>query len=341
MTPSTEDPAPRPGILITNLGSPDRPTPRAVRRYLAEFLADPMVVDAPRAQWWLIRNLIILPFRSPRSARLYRSIWTPDGSPLLAISRRQAAALKREIEDRLGHRIPLALGMRYGRPSLKDGFDELVGDGCTEILVLPLYPQYSRTTVGTTVAALKAVANASLSAPSMRCIEGYATHQPYVSALAAAVREIISSDRPNHLIMSFHGLPQRYADAGDPYPEQCEATAQRLASELELRPDAWSLCYQSRFGREQWLEPAADRVLHRLGSRGTNNVAVVCPGFSADCLETLEEVAVGLRRLYNQSGGRGFAYVPALNDRPDHIRALADILWPWLRPQEGSDRGCR
>ena len=325
------------GILLTNVGSPDAPTAAAVRRYLDEFLADPQVVDAPRVRWWLIRKLIILPFRSPRSARLYRSVWTGEGSPLLVMGRRQTKGLEDELERRMGHRIPVALGMRYGRPSLKNGLQELAHAGCSSVLVMPLFPQYSRTTVGTTVSAIERIVEELPAQPEIRTIEGYPTHEAYVSALAASVREAWPEGRQlGHLVVSFHGLPRRYADAGDPYPLQCAATAELVASELGLQPENWTLCYQSRFGREEWLGPATDDVLRELGGRRADPVFVICPGFAADCLETLEEVAVGYHRVFQEAGGRGFRYVPALNDRPEHLAALADLAQTALTTWEGS-----
>ncbi len=328
---------PRPGILLTNVGSPDAPTTSAVRRFLDEFLADPLVVDAQPAIWWLLRKLIILPFRSPRSARLYRSVWTTDGSPLLVTGRRQAEGLGAELERRTGQRISVTLGMRYGYPSLQEGLRELAGAGCNRVLVVPLFPQYSRTTVGTTVAAVQR-ANAGFASPlGLRTIEGYSTHRTYVEALANSVREARLTERnPGHLVVSFHGLPRRYAEAGDPYPDQCEATADRLASELGLASDSWTMSYQSQFGREEWLGPSTDSVLRGLGGRDGEPVFVICPGFAADCLETLEEVAASFRRLFLEAGGRGFHYVPALNDRPDHIAALADLVQSALTSWEGS-----
>lgn len=324
------------GILVTNVGSPDSPTAAAVRRYLDEFLADPQVVDAPRVRWWLIRKLIILPFRSPRSARLYRSVWTREGSPLLVMGRRQAKGLEVELERRTGHRIPVVLGMRYGRPSLKNGLLELAHAGCRRVLVMPLFPQYSRTTVGTTVSSVERIAEELPAQPEIRTIEGYPTHEAYVAALAASVREAGLGDPPEHLVVSFHGLPRRYADAGDPYPRQCAATAELVASKLGLESGAWTLCFQSRFGREEWLGPATDDVLRELGGRNEGPVFVVCPGFAADCLETLEEVAVGYNRVFQEAGGRCFRYVPALNDRPDHIAGLADLAQTALATWEGS-----
>jgi ferrochelatase len=328
------------GILLTNVGSPERPTARAVRRYLREFLSDPLVVDAPRLIWLLVLNLVILPLRAPRSARLYRSIWTEEGSPLLVITRRLARALELELE-RQGRAVPVVAAMRYGTPSLASGLSRLQRAGCSRILVLPLFPQYSRTTVGTTAAAVRRTAERAGSSIALRVVEGYADHPSYIDSLASSIGEARAERRTQvPLVLSFHGLPVRYVDAGDPYPSQCRATAELLAARLGMEPSEWHLCYQSRFGRERWLEPATDRILVRLGSDAVAGIDVACPGFAADCLETLEEVAVTGRRLYEDAGGRGFRYIPALNDRPDHVESLARIAaaeldgWEETHPAE-------
>lgn len=313
-------------MLLTNIGSPSAPNTAAVRAYLREFLADPKVVDAPRLPWWLVRNLIILPFRAPRSARLYRSIWTAAGSPLIATSELQATALAAELRSRLGAEVPVALGMRYGRPSIIDAVRELIDWGCRRMSVLPLYPQYSHTTVGTTLAAVASALEGSSAPMEWRGVEGYPGHRAYVRALAASVREAWKQGTPEHLVMSFHGLPQRYADAGDPYPDHCRRTAAELARDLGLEPNRWTLSYQSRFGREPWLRPDTVEVLTDLAATGCEAVDVICPGFATDCLETLEEIALRARETYGQAGGRRFRYIPALNDRSDHISALADLV---------------
>ena len=330
------------GILLTNVGSPAAPTNKAVRKYLRQFLSDPMVVDAPRLGWLLILNTVILPLRAPRSARLYRSIWTNDGSPLLATTRRQAAALERNLENRRGRRTPVVAAMRYGTPSLGHGLSRLKSTGCSRVLVLPLFPQFSRTTVGTTAAAVGTVLRGKPEPPQTRVIEGYSAHPGYIAALAASIGEARGeSQRSAPLVMSFHGLPKRFADAGDPYPDQCRATAEATATRLGMRPSEWHLSYQSRFGREEWLRPATDETLARLGSTGAAEVDVVCPGFAADCLETVEEIAVTYRKLYEDAGGRGFRYIAALNDRQDHIEALAEIAGSHLDDWEEIDAPLR
>ena len=331
MTPSPS-PDPGAGILLTNVGSPAAPTIRAVRAYLREFLADPLVVDAPRLPWWLVRNLIILPFRAPRSARRYRSIWSDAGSPLVVTSELQSKALAAEVEDRLGYRVPVVPAMRYGEPSLETGLSLLAEAGCRRVILLPLFPQFSNTTVGTTRVAVDDAVKRMREPLEIRTVAGYPDHPAYIRALAASVREKRTQlGPPPHLVISFHGLPSRYAEAGDPYPEQCRTTAELLAGDLDLDPAQWTMCFQSRFGREEWLRPYAGETLEDLGYSGIDGVDVICPGFAADCLETLEEMDVTNRRLFGEAGGRGFRYIAALNDRADHVRALADLVEPFLK----------
>jgi ferrochelatase len=318
------------GILLTNVGSPAAPTTRAVRAYLRQFLADPMVVDAPRWKWWLIRNLIVLPFRAPKSARLYRSIWTERGSPLVVTTELQATALRAELRHRSSIETPVVAAMRYGGPSLEAGLRRLA-TGCRTVVVLPLFPQFSHTTVTTTREAVDVAKRRVGTSLELRTVVGYHDHPSYIHALAKSIREAaVEGDPPRHLVMSFHGLPQRYVDAGDPYADQCRYSARLLAGEIGLESGQWTMCYQSRFGREEWLRPSTDETLHELGRAGCPAVDVVCPGFAADCLETLEEIAVEGRRTYEEAGGTGFRYIPALNDRPEHISALADIVEPLL-----------
>jgi len=321
--------APRPafGVLLTNLGSPTAPTTRAVRSYLREFLADRRVVDLPRFRWWLIRNLFILPLRPRRSAALYRRIWTAEGSPLKVTTQRIGDALAARLGDTGNAGIPLQVAMRYGSPSIADGIAGLADRGCSRVLVLPLYPQFSTTTTASTTDAVAAAASGMTTAPELRTVHDYHRHPAYLTALQSVVREHWRENGPaNRLLMSFHGIPRRYAVAGDPYPRQCAATARALADLLELAPGRWHMAYQSRFGREPWLRPSLDGRLARWAERGISGVDVICPGFAADCLETLEEVAISSRARFTAAGGRGFRYIPALNDRWEHITALSEIV---------------
>jgi protoporphyrin/coproporphyrin ferrochelatase len=315
------------GVLLANLGTPDAPSPAALRRYLREFLSDPRVVEAPRLLWWLILNLVILRVRPKRSARLYRTVWTDEGSPLLATTRRQATALAAELVRRSGADVLVEAGMRYGRPSIASGLRRLAEKDCARLLVLPAYPQYAAATTGSTFDAVARELSRWRSLPELRMVRSYHDHPRYITALASSVRDAWSDGSPPaKLILSFHGIPQRYADAGDPYPGECWRTARLVTSELDLPRRRWALTFQSRFGRERWLTPYNDRTLETLGRKGFNGIDVVCPGFSADCLETLEEIAVTNREIFERAGGTGYRYIPALNARPEHIAALADVV---------------
>jgi len=315
------------GVLLTNLGSPRAPTSRAVRSYLREFLADPRVVDLPRIRWWLIRNLFILPFRPRRSASLYRTIWTAEGSPLVVTTQRIGKALATQLQDAHGTEVPVEVAMRYGSPRIAHGFERLAHAGCSRILVLPLYPQYSTTTTASTCDAVHAALRRKASPPEIRTVLDYSDHPAYLTALQSSIRSFWEEYGPtDRLLMSFHGIPRRTADAGDPYPKQCAATTRLLAARLELAPGRWHMAYQSKFGKEPWLRPALDDRLVRWGGKGVSGVDVVCPGFSADCLETLEEVASNCRERFEAAGGSGYRYIPALNDSVEHITALTEIV---------------
>ncbi|MDX1592669.1 MAG: ferrochelatase [Gammaproteobacteria bacterium] len=315
------------GILVANLGSPTQPTPSAVRRFLAEFLWDPRVVDLPRPLWWLILHGVILRIRPGRVARAYASVWSEEGSPLLATSCHQATALREALERRMPGRTVLELAMRYGEPDIAGALRRLHEAGCERVLVFPLYPQYSSSTTAST---LDAVADALKSVrwcPELRFVRDYHVEPAYIAALAATVREAWAEHgRPDRLLVSLHGIPQRFADEGDAYAEQCRATAAALAAELGLEEEAWQLAFQSRFGREPWLQPYVDETLEAWGREGVGHVQVICPGFSADCLETLEEIAVENKRVFLTAGGRTYHYIPALNTRPDHVEALAGLV---------------
>ena len=315
------------GVLLTNLGSPSAPTTRAVRSYLREFLADRRVVDLPRLRWWLIRQLFILPLRPRRSARLYRRIWTEEGSPLAVTTQEICDALATRLGDANGVEIPVRVAMRYGSPSIAEGLRGLERMACSRLLVLPLYPQYSSTTTASTCDAVDEAVRHSTSAAEIRPVRSYHDHPAYLTALQSSVRTFWDENGPpNRLLMSFHGIPIRYADAGDPYPGHCAFTARSLAARLELAPGRWHMAYQSKFGREPWLRPALDDRLAAWGARGFSGVDVICPGFAADCLETLEEVAISGRERFETAGGSGYRYIPALNQSWEHITALTEIV---------------
>jgi ferrochelatase len=313
----------RSGVLISNLGTPAAPTAAALRPYLREFLSDRRVVDVPRPIWWLVLNAFILPFRPGKVAHAYKEIWTEQGSPLLVIGLAQRDGLRAN----LGEEIPVELGMRYGQPSIAGALDALIEAGCTRVLHLPLYPQYAGATVATNHDAFFAAVSRGRSMVEARTVISYDTERTYIEALANSVREVWERDgEPERLLMSFHGIPQRYADEGDPYPCHCEGTAIRLASALGLPEERWQLTYQSRFGREPWLQPYTDETLEAWGKDGLGSVDVICPGFSADCLETLEEIDMQNREIFEEAGGGQFRYIPALNARDDHIAALEAVV---------------
>jgi len=318
------------GILLTNLGSPSAPTPSAVRRYLAEFLWDERIVDVVRPLWWLILHGIILRTRPPKTAALYQKIWTNDGAPLVVISQKQKHALQILLQHS-GRELACALGMRYGAPSLSDALKDLIRQGCEKIVVLPLYPQFSFSTTEST----RDVVNAFLSqhAPqvSVQWIESYAQHPDYIASLASSITKFWQQhDKPERLLFSYHGLPQKNVKQGDPYFEQCLQTTRAVVQKLGLQKPFWKMAFQSRFGRQPWLKPYADQVLQNWAGQGVSHVQVICPGFAADCLETLEEIDEQYRKLFLQAGGKQFFYIPALNDQPEHIQTIQKILTPFL-----------
>ena len=315
------------GVLVTNLGTPDAPAPGAVRRYLAEFLADPRVIETPRWIWRLILHGVVLRIRPRRSARAYASIWTPEGAPLLVNSRAIAKALELRWAGLRPGRVRVALGMRYGRPSISDALRELRQAGASRIVVLPLYPQYSGATGGSTFDAVAAELSGWRRIPALRFIDHYHDDPGYIGALAASIENAWSErGPPDRLLFSFHGLPRRYLDAGDPYHCECRKTARLVADLLGLQPERWLVAFQSRVGREEWLRPYTDETLIEWGREGLTRVDVVCPGFSADCLETLEEIAIRGRASFVAAGGGRLRYIPALNAGQAHIEALANLL---------------
>ena len=309
------------GILLINLGTPAAPTPHAIRHFLAEFLRDRRVVQLSRWLWLPLLYLLILPFRPKRLVPAYQKIWTAEGSPLLVISRRQAIALQKLL---VADGISVRLAMRYGGPDISAAITDLQATGIERVLAFPLYPQYSGAGTASAQDAVDAALQRRAAAPELRFVEDYHDHPAYIAALAASVQSHWASNgRGGHLIMSFHSIPQAQVDAGDPYRTQCERTAQLLAQRLELGNGDWTLCFQSRLGSMPWLQPYTDVVLQNW--QGARTVDVIAPGFSADCLETLEEIAIRYAGLFRASCGGELRYIPALNDSPAHIDALAAI----------------
>ena len=313
------------GILLANLGTPDAPTPGAVKRYLRQFLSDKRVVDTSRLLWWPLLRGVILPIRSPRVAKLYQSVWMEEGSPLMVYSRRQQQALATRLPD-----TPVALGMSYGSPSLASAVDDLLAQGVEHIVVLPLYPQYSCSTVAAVWDELARILAKKRAIPGISFIRDYAEHPAYIHALAASVRASFAvHGEPDLLLLSYHGIPQRYANQGDDYPQRCRDTTRELVSALGLPPERVMMTFQSRFGREPWLTPYTDETLKMLGEKGTKHIQVLCPGFAADCLETLEEIAVQNREIFLEAGGKQYEYIPALNADAAHIEMMVNLTAPY------------
>lgn len=320
--------SPRFGVLLANLGTPDAPTPKAVRRYLREFLSDKRVVDLPRWKWWPILNGIVLTTRPRRVAKAYASIWTDEGSPLLAISRRQQQALTKALREHFNEDIPVALGMDYGNPSIASAGIALRDAGVENVLVLPLYPQFSSSTTASIFDQVARALKKCPAHPGLRFVRSYCDHPLYIQALANSVREHWQeAGEQGHLVMSYHGIPKRYAEQGDPYPRECETTSRLLAESLALESHQWTMTYQSRFGREEWLQPYTDKTLIQWGQQGKPAaVDIMSPAFAADCLETLEELQEENRENFIHAGGKRYAYIPALNERPDHIALLTALI---------------
>ncbi len=323
------------GVLLVNLGTPDAPTASAVRRFLKQFLWDPRVVEYPRWLWWLILNGIILRIRPSRSAKAYREIWTDDGSPLMIFSTALADRVQKILGERRDGNVNVELAMSYGDPSIDDAIDSLLAKGARRLLVLPMYPQYSGTTTASVIDAVAKKLKKLRWVPETRFINQYHDEAGYIDALAASIREFWQEHgRGDRLMFSFHGVPKSTLMGGDPYHCQCRKTARLVSEALELDDDDWLVSFQSRVGREEWLKPYTDETIAELGQSGLERVDVVCPGFSTDCLETLEEIAMQNAELFVESGGKSLHYIPALNDREDHVLFLADLIerhlagWP-------------
>ncbi len=322
----------RTAVLLVNLGTPDAPTPAALRRYLREFLSDPRVVELPRLAWWPILHGVILRTRPRRSAQKYAAIWRDDGSPLAVWTAKQAKLLEGYLGER-GHRVLVRHAMRYGNPSVASVLDALVQARATRILVLPAYPQYAGATTGSVFDAVAAWGVKQRDLPELRFVRGYHDDAKYIVACAKRIEDHWQRNgRPDKLVMSFHGIPKATVRRGDPYERECRATAALLAERLTLKPEQWLITFQSRFGRAEWLQPYTEATLRELAYAGVRKVDLICPGFTADCLETLEEIAMEVRAVFLGAGGKEFEYIPALNDYHPWIDALAAIA---IRQMQG------
>ncbi len=311
------------GLLLVNLGTPNAPDRKSVGRFLAAFLADPRVVDLPRWLWLPLLRLVVVPLRSGRSARAYQKIWSEDGSPLLVLTQ----SLASKLQQSLGTESLVVAGMRYGEPAIEEALSRLRDQGVEDLTVLPLYPQYSRTTTASIEDALAAALAMLQWQPQVRMIHDYHVLPAWVEAVADSIRNFQARHgRPDKLLFSLHGIPRRYVAQGDPYRRQCEASVRAISQSLALDEDDWLLTYQSRVGRESWLQPYTAETLRALAGDGVRHLQVVCPGFAVDCLETLEEIAMQNKTIFLEAGGACFEYIPALNDSPAHISALKRLL---------------
>lgn len=318
------------GILLVNLGTPDEPTTPSVRRYLAEFLADPRVVEIPRFIWMLILHGIILRTRPAKSAALYKSVWTEDGSPLMAITKQQQHKLSQLLQAEAND-TQVYIAMRYGNPSIASTLQQMQHDGVNKIVVLPLYPQYAAPTTGTVFDAIAKELTQWRLVPSLHFINGYYDNPLFIKALARSIRDDFEQNgQPQKLILSYHGMPERNLHLGDPYYCYCIATTKAVAAELGLSEEQYMSTFQSRFGKAKWLTPYTDETLAGLPAKGVKDIAVICPAFSADCLETLEEICEENKEVFEQAGGESYRYIAALNADDDHIEMMLDVVKPYL-----------
>lgn len=315
------------GILLINLGTPEAPTPQAVRTYLKEFLSDPRVVEIPRAIWWLILNGIILNTRPKKSAAKYAAVWQPEGSPLRVYTKKQSTLLEGYLSQRTNAPLVVDYAMRYGNPSIASVLRKLKEQNCQRILVVPMYPQYAASTTATAYDKVFGELQQMRNTPALRTIKNFHDNPGYIKALANNINDYwFRNGRPEKLLMSFHGLPRSALDQGDPYHCECHKTGRLLAEQLGLKPEQYAISFQSRFGRTEWLKPYTSATLKELGQQKTARLDVVCPGFVADCLETLEEIAMEGKQEFQHAGGGEYNYIPCLNDRNDWILALTDLV---------------
>ena len=317
----------RVGVIITNLGTPERPEPAALRRYLKQFLSDPRIVEMPRLLWWLVLHGVILRIRPRRSAANYKKIWTDQGSPLAVHTKDLAGGLRRELENRFGENLLVDYAMRYGSPAISQVMQQQFDRGVTKLLVLPLYPQYSCSTTGSTFDAVAADFSQRRTLPDLQFVGSYYDHSEFIMALCSSIRTHWEQyGRADKIIFSYHGEPKRYVDNGDPYQFQCEETSRLLALALGLKEEEHFTAYQSRFGREEWLRPYLDETLKSFPALGVKSVQIVCPGFAVDCLETLDEIAMENRAYFLEAGGERYDYIPCLNSSIHHVEALATVI---------------
>jgi ferrochelatase len=318
---------PKVGVLVTNLGTPEAPTAKALRKYLGQFLADPRVVEVPRLLWRCILHGVILRIRPRRSAAAYKTVWTEEGSPLMIYTQAQCDALTQTVKKHYGDNVVVAFAMRYGEPSVSGAIEAMQQQGVRRLLVLPLYPQYSAATTASTFDAIAEDFMRRRWLPDFRFISHYHDYPPYIDALAKSVEAHWEQHgRADKLLMSYHGIPFRYLKNGDPYHCECHKTSRLLAERLGLSNDAYMTTFQSRFGREEWLKPYTDHTLKAFPEQGVKSVQIVCPGFSSDCLETIEEIGVENREYFMEAGGERYEYIAALNASEDHIDALTQLI---------------
>jgi len=324
------------GVLITNLGTPDAPKKTELKAYLREFLSDPRVVEVPRLIWWMVLNFVILNIRPKRSAHAYSTVWTERGSPLLFHTQDQADALREKLKKKYGDSIIVDFAMRYGSPSIDSVVSNMLEKGVRKLVVLPLYPQYCASTTASTFDAIAASFAKKRLIPELRFINHYHDYSPYIEAVANKIRQHWEvNGRADKIIFTYHGIPKRYLTNGDPYHCECYKTSRLLAENLCLTKDDYLVTFQSRFGREEWLQPYTDKTLMALPAKGIKSVQLVCPGFSADCLETIEEIGIENRDYFIEAGGERYEYIEALNADVSHIEMMSELLEQHLQGWSG------
>jgi len=317
----------RTGVLLVNLGTPSAPTVKSVRKYLAEFLSDPRVVEIPRLVWMVILHAFVLRFRPRRSAKAYQTVWTDRGSPLMFHTQDQRDTLSKVIEQKYGQRILVDFAMRYGAPSIESKLQLLIDQGVTKLLVLPLYPQYASATTGATYDVIASDFSARRRLPHLRFMSGYHDHPAYIKCLSDSIKTHWEKfGKAEKLIMSYHGLPKYTHEKGDPYYSQCRQTTALLVEALGLTEDEYLMTFQSRLGKAEWIKPYTEQSLKSLANQGTRFVQLVCPGFPSDCLETIEEIGIENRDYFLEAGGSQYEYIPALNSEEDHISMLQALV---------------